>query len=129
MSATVHELHGARPMPLVAVVCRVPMLGEALSAALDGIAEVRVFPSRPGETAKLLHSLSPDAAVVDDPLDAQEVAALPLRSYSPVVHVSLRPPAIRVLRDGVWEEAEGDSLSPETLRNIIVAGLFGKRRR
>lgn len=127
MTATVHELHGE--LPLVAVVCRVPMLGEALSAALDGFAEVRVFPARPGETAGLLHWLNPDAAVVDDALDAEDVAAFARRSYSPLVHVSLRPPAIRVLRDGVWETADGEPVSPETLRNIIVAGLFGKRRR
>ena len=59
-----------RNEPLVAVVCAVPILGEALTAALDGLAECKVIPARQPELGGLLKSLQPDAIVVDDELFA-----------------------------------------------------------
>ena len=53
-----------RDEPLVAVVCGVPILGEALSAALDGLAECKIIPARQPELGGLLKSLQPDAIVV-----------------------------------------------------------------
>ena len=43
-----------RSEPLVAVVCAVPILGEALTAALDGLAECKVIPARQPELGGVL---------------------------------------------------------------------------
>ena len=116
-----------RPHPLVAVVSRVPIISEALAAALESIAEVRQFPAGRGDTAGLLRWLRPDAIVVDTEEEAEEAASFAKASRSPVVHISLRDQRLRVLRDGTWEEPEADGSSPETIRNILVSGIYGRR--
>lgn len=111
--------------PLVAVVCRVPLLYEALTAALDGVANVRRFPAGGGDTVGLLRALRPDAVIVDSEEEADEAAAFARESSSPLVHVSLHERTLRTLRDGRWHQAEEDA-TPEAIRNAIVGGIFGR---
>jgi hypothetical protein len=111
--------------PLVAVVCRVPLLSEALMAALEGIAAVHRFPAGRGDTAGLLRALDPDAVVVDSAAEAHEAEAFASETHSPLVYVSLRNQVLRTFEDGRWHEADEDA-SPEALRNALVGGIFGR---
>ena len=116
-------------LPLVAIVSGVPMLREALRNALDGIAEVRDFPAGQGDTAGLLRSLRPDAIVVDSEEEAESVAAFARESDSPLVLVSYRDEVVKVLGNAGWEESKDAGVSPEGIRNVLVAGIFGRARR
>jgi hypothetical protein len=112
--------------PLVAVVCKVPLLCEALVAALDSIAEVRRFPAGRGDLGGLLRWLRPDAIVVDTEEEAGEAEAFARESGSPLVHVSLADRKIRVLGEGGWEEPHHGDASPEAIRNAIVGSLLAR---
>jgi hypothetical protein len=114
--------------PLVAVLSAVPILGEALTAVLESIAEVRRFPAHRGDTAGLLQWLRPDAVVVDSDEEAEAAAGFARETGAPLVHISLASRAVRVWRDGGWEEAPTGADSSETIRNAVVGGLFGRRR-
>jgi hypothetical protein len=118
----------SRNLPLIAIVSGVPMLREALRNALDGIAEVKGFPAG-GDTAGLLRSLRPDAVVVDSEDEAESVAAFARESNSPLVLVSYRDEVVKVLGDSGWEESDDVGVSPEGIRNVLVAGIFGRARR
>lgn len=128
---TDHEPSASDPrnLPLVAIVSGVPMLREALRNALEGIAEVRGFPAGRGDTAGLLRSLRPDAVVVDSEEEAGAVAAFARESDSPLVLVSYRDEVVKVLGDSGWEESDDVGVSPEGIRNLLVAGIFGRARR
>jgi hypothetical protein len=128
---TDHEQSASGPtnLPLVAIVSGVPMLREALRNALDGIAEVRGFPAGRGDTVGLLRSLGPDAVVVDSEEEAESVAAFARESDSPLVLVSYRDEVVKVLGDAGWEESDDVGVSPEGIRNVLIAGIFGRARR
>jgi hypothetical protein len=113
--------------PLVAVVCRVPLLCEALTAALEGIATVHRFPAGRGDTAGLLRALQPDAVVVDSEAEAHHAAIFARATHSPLVHVSLHDQVLRIFEDGRWHEADEDA-SPESVRNALVGGIFRRER-
>jgi hypothetical protein len=118
-----------RELPLVAVISSVPLLSEALTPALDGIAVVRGFPARLGDVEGLLAWLDPDAVVVVDSENAAEAATEFARTRDrPLVWVALREEKVRTFEDGGWKEADNDGASPEAVRNIVVAGLFGRAR-
>ena len=117
-------MSGARP--LVAVVCRVPVIGEAIGASLASVADVQTFPARRGETLGLLRWLRPDGVVVDSDEDAEEAHEFARTDELPVVHVSLRERKLRLLRGSRWEDADADA-SPEGVRNVLLAGIFGRR--
>ena len=112
--------------PLVAVICKVPLLCEALSAALDAIAEVRHFPAGRGDVAGLLRWLRPDAVVVDTEEEAADAEDFARKTGAPLVFVSLVERKVRLLRNGGWEEPQNGDASPEAIRNIIVGGTFGR---
>ena len=114
--------------PLVAVLSAVPILGEALTAALESIAEVRRFPAHRGDTVGLLRWLRPDAVVVDSEEEAEAAADFARETGSPLVHISLASRVVRIWREGRWEEAPPGGDSSETVRNAVVGGLFGRRR-
>lgn len=116
--------NGSTGTPLVAVIAHVPILGEAVAAAMESIAQVRSFPSR-GGTAGLLQWLRPDGVVVDTTEDAEAAAHYGRESHAPVVHVFLREARVRVLREDGWEEPDGEA-SAEEIRNILVGGMYGK---
>jgi hypothetical protein len=110
--------------PLVAVLCTVPLLCEAITSALDGIAEVRVFPARGRDAVGLLSSVAPDAVVVDDPIDAAEARSWAESQDLPLVHICLRQRKLRVLRNGDWEETLG--ASAESIRNVVAGSMYAR---
>jgi hypothetical protein len=112
--------------PLVAVICRAPILSVAVADALDGVATVKCFPARHGDTEGLLRGLDPDAVVVDCDDDARAAAAFAADSDSPVVHLSLRRATMSVLEDGAWRESD-EGATPSAIRNAIVKQVYGRR--
>jgi hypothetical protein len=110
--------------PLVAVICTVPLLGEAIASALDSIADVRTFPGRRRDVVGLLSSVRPDAVVVDDPIEAAEARSWAQSQDLPLVHICLRQRKLRVLRNGEWEETLG--ASAESIRNVIAGSMYAR---
>ncbi|MDQ3891187.1 MAG: hypothetical protein M3312_11650 [Actinomycetota bacterium] len=115
--------------PLVAFVCGVPLLCEAVAAALENVADVRQFPAGRGDTLGLLRWLQPDAVVVDTEGDVEDAASFAREANAPLVHVLPRQRRLRILRNGDWEEAEDGGASVEAIRNAVVGGLFRRRSR
>jgi hypothetical protein len=110
---------------LVVVVCTVPLLSEAVEASFRGIAEVRSFPGELEDTDGLLRSVDPDAIVVDSEPQAEAAEAYARETGTPLVHVILREQQLRVLRNGTWHVVDGNgAASPETIRNVLVAGMW-----
>jgi hypothetical protein len=118
---------GKESQPLIAVLCRAPIVGEAIHAEFATIADVREFPAGAGDTPGLLRMLRPDAVVVDDEAEALEAAEFARETNSPLVHLSLRDHKVRLLQDGSWEERENGS-SAHTVRNLIVGAIFREGR-
>jgi hypothetical protein len=77
-----------RSRPLAAVVCAVPLVGEAMSSALD-FAEVRPFAASGGDIPGLLRSLRPDVVVVDSDDGARDALAYAMDTAVPVLHVDV----------------------------------------
>ena len=116
-----------RAQPLVAVVCSVPVVFEALRDALEAIASVHVFPADEG-IAGLLRSVSPDTVVVDREAEAERAAPVARELGIPLVHLGLHERSVRVFRDGLWQATDhGDSFSAEAVRNVVAGGLYGRR--
>lgn len=111
---------------MVAVVSTVPLISEAVSGALEGIADVRWFPADAGDAAGLVRSLRPSAVVVDSEELAGEVEPAAGEIDALLLHVLLQEDTVRVLRDGAWEDVEGDA-SPHAIRNLIVGAVYGAR--
>jgi hypothetical protein len=105
----------------------VPLLCEAVSAALDDVADVQGFRAHQGDTVGLLRSLKPDAVVVDADDEAEAAARFAHETSLPLVHFSLQERKLRVLRNGDWEDADDGETSPEEIRNILVGSLFGRK--
>jgi hypothetical protein len=113
--------------PLVAVLCRVQLLSEAIRGALAEIADVRVFPAGIGDTEGLLRSLDPDAIVVDDETEAEAAKAFVGETGSAtLLHVSLRDERLFVLTEKGWQDETNDGISPESVRNVLVGHLFAR---
>lgn len=123
------ELHlrlSERTRPLVAVVCAVPLLGEAMMSALD-FAEVRSFSVHGGDVTGLLESLRPDAVVVDSEDGAAGAMSYAAHRALPVLRVCVRERTLSVLRDGVWERVDDeDGPTPEAIRNRVAGALFAR---
>jgi hypothetical protein len=113
-----------KEQPRVALLYSVPLLCEALSSALANIAEVQSFPAGRGDTVGLLQSIRPDAVVVDDAAEADEVQRWTSRQRLPLVHISLRERKLRLLRDGAWEETDGTSA--EAIRNLLTGSIYSR---
>jgi hypothetical protein len=112
--------------PLVAVLYSVPLLCEAISSALDDIAEVRSFRALRGDPVGLLESVRPDAVVVDNPIEAGRVRGWTEGRGVPLVHIGLRERKISLLRSGDWEQSNG--ASAESIRNVIAGSMFARGR-
>ena len=113
--------------PLVAVVCSVPLLGEAVESTLD-FAQVRAFAERGGDIAGLLRWLRPDALVVDREETAAEATSFADEYAVPIVLVGVRDRTLQLFRAGVWERAgNGDGPTPEAIRNVVAGALFARR--
>jgi len=112
--------------PLVAVVCSVPLLGEAVESALD-FAQVRAFTERGGDVGGLLRWLRPDALVVDREETAVEATSFADEYAVPIVLVSVRERTLKLFRAGVWEKAgNGEGPTPEEIRNVVAGALFAR---
>jgi hypothetical protein len=114
--------------PLVAVVCAIPLVYEALRDVIGEVARVQFFPASRG-TAGLLRWVQPDAVVVDDDGEAEDAATFARERDLPLVHVSLRERQVRIFNKGVWLKAtNGDGgPTPETVRDILAGSLYGRR--
>ena len=113
-----------RMRPFVAVVCTVPLLGEALRSALE-FADVQMFAAKGGDLDGLLRWLHPDALIVDS--DAVAEAALEYsREHSlPVLHISVHQRELRFYRGGTWTHVgNGEGPTEEAIRNIVAGALF-----
>jgi hypothetical protein len=108
--------------PLVAVLSSVPLLSEAISSSLEGIADVHGFPARRADPIGLLNALAPAAVVVDDSAEAEAVRPWAEAHDIPLLHVRLRKRKLRLLRDGEWQESIG--ASSEAIRNVIAGSLY-----
>ena len=116
----------SRAQPLVAVVSSVPVIFEALRETLGAFAEVQSFPSR-ARVASLLRSIRPAAVVVDADEDLADAEAVAREQDFSLVHLELARHRVRVFRDGEWNvAANGKEISPETVRDLIAAGLFAR---
>jgi hypothetical protein len=108
---------------LVALLYSVPLLCESLNSALENIAEVQAFPAG-RDTVGLLRAIRPDAVVVDDANEAEEVRRWTKRDGMPLVHIAMRERKIRVFRNGVWEERPGTSA--ESIRNVLAESFYAR---
>ncbi|MES1247925.1 MAG: hypothetical protein ABUS54_09665 [Actinomycetota bacterium] len=108
--------------------CAVPLLGEAMRAAID-FADVRVFSERGGDVSGLLEWLRPDAIVVDSDAAARVSADYALDHGVPLVHVSPRERALRLLRGGSWRDVDGADLSSDGVRALLAGVLFARETR
>ncbi len=119
-------LRRSRERPLVVVVVSVPLLGEAVEAALE-FAEVLAFEAGRGDVATLLRWLDPDAVVVDNEPTACEAAAFAAGSELAVLHLAVREGRLlRLDESGGWELVEAEGASPETLRGVLAGALFAR---
>jgi hypothetical protein len=113
-------------MPRVALIYSVPLLCEALTTVMDDIAEVQAFPAGRGGTLGLLRSVQPDAVVVDNFEEAEEVRPWTKRHGLPLVHIALSEQKVRVLRNGHWEESPGTTA--ESIRDVLAGSFYGRER-
>jgi hypothetical protein len=117
-----------RTVPLVAVVSRIPILTEALAAALDPHAKVEHFAAGREDTAGLLRYLAPDAVVVDNDADLREIEAIAREQGFTVLAVGLAERTLRLLDEsGTWIDPPDRDPSAEVIRNIILARLFARK--
>lgn len=115
-----------RTRPFVAVVCDVPLLGEAVRSALE-FAEVQTFAASGGDLDGLLRWLHADAIVVDSAAAADEAAAFAREHELPLVHLSVEERVLRLFRRGVWQVVgDGEGPTPEAIRNVVAGALFAR---
>jgi hypothetical protein len=125
MSST-FQLRPERPRPLVAVVCAVPLLGEAVRSALE-FADVQTFAAAGGDLDGLLRWLRPDALIVDSHAGAAEAVGFARESELPVLHVSVQERTLRLYRGGEWEDVgNGSGPEPEAIRNVVAGAVFAR---
>ncbi len=113
--------------PVVAVICRAPFVADALRSAFEGPAFVQELPPGRG-TAGLLGSVEPDAVVVDSEAEADAATAFSAATHAPLVHVSVAERRLRVWGDSAWREESRAAASPEAIRNIVIGGIYKRRR-
>ena len=109
---------------MVAVVSTVPLISEALSVSLDGIAKVSWFPAGQRDIAGLLRSLRPRAIIVDSDSEAREAEPVARETGAVLVHVLLQRQRLRVLRDGAGEDSTAPA-TPEAVRNLVAGSIYG----
>lgn len=125
MSSTT-QLRPERTRPLVAVVCAVPLLGEAVRSALE-FADVQTFSERGGDLDGLLRWLRPDALIVDSHAGAEQSVTYARENDLPVVHLAVQERELRFYRAGSWTHVgNGDGPTPEAIRNVVAGALFAR---
>ncbi|MDX6452114.1 MAG: hypothetical protein QOH16_2163 [Gaiellaceae bacterium] len=96
----------------------VPLFVEAMTAALDGIADVASIAADDQHAQGLLRAYDPNAAIVEGREPSIVDAAVPC------VRVDLSTHQVSLRRDGTWTACDIE-LSPEAIRNVTVAALYG----
>jgi hypothetical protein len=100
------------------VISRVPLFVEALRAAFDGIADVQSVSADDVEAYGLVCAFHPDAVIIEGTdLDAIGLVV-------PCVRVELSAQRVSVRNGSDWELLDVE-LSPEAIRNVAVAALYG----
>ena len=114
-----------RTRPFVAVVCVVPLLGEAVRSALE-FADVQTFAARGGDLDGLLRWLRPDVLIVDSDEIAEQAKGFAGEHELPVLHVGVEERVLRLYRSGVWETIthHDDGPTAESVRNVVAGALF-----
>jgi hypothetical protein len=121
-----HLRPDAETRPLVAVLCSVPLLGEAMSSTLE-FAEVRTFAASGGDVGGLLGWLRPDVMIVDSDAAADSAADFAREHDMPLLHICVRSRTLRLFRRGTWEQvSNGDGPTPEAIRNVVAGALFAR---
>jgi hypothetical protein len=121
-----HLRPDADTRPLVAVVCAVPLLGEAMSSTLE-FAEVRTFAASGGDVAGLLEWLRPDVLIVDSEGAAGAATTFAREHELPVLHIAIRERSLRLFRRGEWKQlSNGEGPTPEAIRNVVAGSLFSR---
>ncbi len=114
----------AAGQPLVAFVCRAPVLSEALTASLALVANVRSFPAGRPDPEGLVRALRPDALVVDDRAEADRLATYARSARTPLILIAAEDNELRVLGSEGWDVVTyGDGIAG--IRNLLIAQLFG----
>jgi hypothetical protein len=108
----------ARTRPLIAVLSSVPLFVEAMSAAFEGIADVAAVAVDDVLAHGLVSAYSPNAVVVE----GEYRDALP--DLVPCVRVDLTQREVSLRRHAEWLRLDVD-LSPEAIRNAVVAEIYG----
>jgi hypothetical protein len=117
-----------RPLPLVAVISRVPLLGEVVAEELRDLADVRFVPTGRCDIATLLSFLEPDAVVIDSADSVAAAKAHADESGCGLVHVELRGcGGLRVLRRGAWTDHSSADLPAHGFGSILLAGALRGR--
>jgi hypothetical protein len=94
--------------PLIALVCRTPLVAEALTATLSA----------------LVDAIHADAVVADSDEDASVLSGNVARI---LLHVCPFQSDVRVLREEGWSTAVPEA-SAEAIRNLLAAELTARRR-
>jgi DNA-binding NarL/FixJ family response regulator len=112
--------------PLVAVLCRVPLVVEGLRDALEEIGDVACFSTGNGESGALLESLRPDAVVVDGDREAASALEFSRSTGAAALYVRLDERRLELAAADGWV-AQDVELSPECVRNLLARALFGRQ--
>ena len=124
MSSTTQLRLSKRTRPFVAVVCDVPLLGEAMRSALE-FADVQTFAARGGDLDGLVRWLRPDALIVDNASSAEEAATFAHEHDLPVLHISAQDRTMSLYRSGAWERiGNGEGPTAEAVRNVVAGVVF-----
>ena len=117
------ETPQARARPLVALVCRAPVVAEALTASLTGICEVMPLCGPVSDLPGLIHAICPDGVVFDSSIEAARAAELVGAAGPVLVHVSATDAAVLLLVRGGWQRRANEA-SPDEVRNVLASALF-----
>lgn len=107
-----------RSRPLIAVLSGVPLFLEAMTAAFEGIADLASISADDPHAQGLLRAYDPNAAIVEGCEPGIVDGAVPC------VRVDLATQEVSLRRNGAWTAYEVE-LSPEAIRNVAVAALYG----
>jgi hypothetical protein len=107
-----------RTRPLIAVMSRVPLFVEAMRAAFEGIADVQPVSADDVEASGLVRAFNPNAVIVEGA--GLEVLDLTV----PCLRIELKNERVSLLSAGAWQHLDIE-LSPEAIRNVAVAALYG----
>lgn len=109
---------GVRTRPLIAVLSRVPLFIEGVSAAFKGIADVQAISLEDVEAHSLIRAFRPDAVIAEG-ADAERIGA-----STPCVRVDVEVQQLWLREGADWLLLDVD-LSPEAIRNAVIGLLYG----